>query len=138
MTNHGQQQQHSADDAVDEHENDHEEGEEAGAPLVVDPHNQDDHQCYEHHYGEVDILSGHSPVRCNRDTQYTGDHFMLPTMQNWPPNKNIYKKENMKEIAPFFTQALHAKEASNSTGRMSCVHRKPVQAKEHVTPTSGR
>ena len=66
MTDHSQQQQHSANDAVDEHEDDHEEGEEAGSPLVVDPHNHDDHQGYKHHYGKVDILSCHSPVRCNR------------------------------------------------------------------------
>ena len=43
MTNHGQQQPHSAHDAVDEHGNDHKEGEEAGTPLEVDPHNQDGH-----------------------------------------------------------------------------------------------
>ena len=71
MTNHSQQEQHGANDAVDEHGNDHEEGEEAGPPLVVDPHNQDDHQRYEHHYGEVDILSCHSPVGCNKGTQYS-------------------------------------------------------------------
>lgn len=71
MTNHSQQQQHSANDAVDEHGDDHEEGEEAGTPLVVHPHNQDDHQRYEHHYGEVDILPCHSPVTHSRDTQCT-------------------------------------------------------------------
>ena len=76
MTNHSQQQQHSADDAVDKHEDDHDEGEEAGSPLVVDPHDQDDHQRYEHHYGKVDILSCHSPVTCNRYSVR-----MLPTMQ---------------------------------------------------------
>lgn len=41
MTNDGQQQQHSANDAVNEHGNDDKEGEEAGAPLEVDPHDQD-------------------------------------------------------------------------------------------------
>ena len=59
---HGQQQQHSANDTVDEHANEHEEGEEGCAPLVVHPDHHRNHDRYEDHDSKVDILPSHPPA----------------------------------------------------------------------------
>ena len=50
MANHGQQQEDSPNDAVDEHGQQQQEGEEGRCPLEVDDDNQDEHQRNEDHH----------------------------------------------------------------------------------------
>ena len=44
MTNHGQEQEDSSNDAVDDHGQQEQEGEEGRRPLEVDNDDQDEHQ----------------------------------------------------------------------------------------------
>ncbi len=60
MTNHRQQQEHGPNDAVDEHGNEQQEGEEARAPLEVDDDYEDEHQRNEDDHREVDVLCIHA------------------------------------------------------------------------------
>ena len=70
MANMGQEQEDSADDAVDEHGQQQQEGEEACAPLVVHHYHQDQHHCQEHYQSKVDVLCLHPAAASNGDVEF--------------------------------------------------------------------